>query len=174
MKRVMDPLLLLISAQVMAETKVEETRFVATEQATRFVINLTKSPSYKVFTLDNPPRVVIDLQDTSLTSGLPKVRWKNNPVRRIRSGVRHDHDLRLVLDMKNMVRVKSYITTPSGNHGFRLIIELQQPSAVSTNAHATALSTKPAHAPTSAIPPIDVLAGWMDGRDAPVYGQEGL
>ena len=162
MKRVMAPLLLLISAQVMAETKVDETRFVVTDQATRFVINLTKSPNYKVFTLDNPPRVVIDLQDTSLTSALPKVRWKNNPVQRIRSGVRHNHDLRLVLDMKNKVMVKSYITTPSGNHGFRLIIEVQQPPAVSTTVHATALSTKPAHAPTSAIPSVEVLAGWME------------
>lgn len=168
MKRMAAPLLLLVSTQVTAEVKIEETRFIATPQSTRFVINLSSPPAYKVFTLKNPPRVVIDINDTRLISALPKVNRDGNPVQAVRSGVRHGHDLRVVLEMKDEVAAKSFIMPPSGNQGYRLVIELEQqgaapapaPQAV-VAAHAPSLPAAAAAGVLSA-PAAETLAKWME------------
>ncbi len=166
MKRMAAPLLLLISSQVMAEVKVEKTRFIADPHSTRFIINLTKSPSYKVFTLNNPPRVVIDINDTRLTSALPKIKSDANPVQAVRSGIRHGHDLRVVLEVKDEVTAKNYIMPPSGNQGYRLVIELEQPGSVSPQQSAVAANPPVPAAASAALalpmPSAESLAAWME------------
>jgi len=160
MKRLATPLLLLLSTQVMAEVKVEKARLIAANQATRLVINLTSSPSYKVFTLTNPPRLVIDLKDTRLTSALPKVKSAASPVQRVRSGIRHSHDLRVVLDVKDGVTAKNFILPPSGTQGYRLVIELQQRVLVPHPVQRTMVAT--ASAGGMPTPSAKTLAKWME------------
>lgn len=166
MIRMVAPLLLLISTQVIAEVQVEESRFIADPSSTRFIINLTKSPSYKVFTLNNPPRVVIDLNDTRLTSSLPRIIPDDNPVQAVRSGIRHEHDLRLVLEIKDKVTAKSYILPPSGNQGYRLVIELAQQGG--TAPQPGAIAAKPSVPPEASaalalsLPTTESLAAWME------------
>ena len=135
-------LILLISTQAMAEVKIEETRLVSEAQSMRFIINLTQSPNYTVFSLNNPRRIVIDLSDTRLSSALPKVKDPNNPVIGIRSAVRHDHDLRVVLEVKDDVTSKNYILPPASKLGYRLVIELSEPTTVApTTPSAPTLPT---------------------------------
>ncbi|MEJ2573916.1 MAG: AMIN domain-containing protein [Gammaproteobacteria bacterium] len=156
-------LLLLISMQAMAEVKIEETSFTTEAQSARFIINLTKSTKYKIFRLSKPPRVVIDLGDTRLTSALPNIHSSRSPVLAIRSGIRHDHDLRVVLDVKDKVTFKSRILRPAGNHGYRLVIDLVQ-KGTTPRPHTRTVANVPAvPSPTTLpMPARETLAKWME------------
>lgn len=168
MKRMVAPVLLLISAQAMADVKVVETKLISTAQSTRFIINLTSSPTYKVFTLTDPPRVVVDLNDTRLTSTLTKVNPVDNPVQAVRSGIRNGHNLRVVLDVKDGVTAKNFIMPPSGGQGYRLVIDLEQQGAVSVPQQQTVMIAEPPEPPppsapsTMSAPSADTLAKWME------------
>ena len=126
MKKIVALLLVMIAMPVLAAVKVSEVRYTVAPDTSRLVLDLSSSPSYKVFTLPNPARVVIDLDNARLLSSLPNVNLSGSPVQAVRSGVRHGRDLRLVLDVSGKVTTKSFVLQPaSGNQGYRLVVDLQ-------------------------------------------------
>jgi AMIN domain len=158
MKRIIALILSLVSAQTMAEVKVDGVQYTAAAQSSRLVLSFTGLPSYKVFTLENPPRIVIDLSDARLTSTLPKVNPRNGLARGLRSGIRHSHDLRMVLEVNENVTAGSTILQPSNNRGYRLVIDLVLPGAAPPAAHETALAATD----TPPAPNAEVFAQLME------------
>ena len=130
MKRMVALLLLLVSMRGMAAVKVEEARFAAAPETSRLILNLSGSPAYKVFTLPNPLRVVIDISDARLTTSFANMNFSGSPVQAARSGIRNGRDLRIVLDVNAKVAAKGAVLQPSDNQGYRLVVELEQPRAV--------------------------------------------
>lgn len=142
MKKIVALLFVLVSVPGLAAVKVNEVHYTVAPETSRLVLSLSSSPSYKVFTLPKPARVVIDLDDARLVSALPNVHIYGSPVQAVRSGVRHGRDLRLVLDVNDKVVTKSFILQPSTkDQGFRLVVDLQ---------HAAAVSAKPTPASQAA------------------------
>jgi N-acetylmuramoyl-L-alanine amidase len=86
-----------------------------------------------LFTLDNPRRIVIDLKRTRESSALVVGKQITNLMRGIRSAKRGSDTLRVVLDLKNSVRPRSFFLKPDGKSGHRLVVDL----------HATNLSPTP-------------------------------
>lgn len=149
----------------MAEVKVEEVKFTAESQTSRLVLRLTGSPAYKLFTLTDPPRVIIDLSDARLAASLPDVRSGGSPIQAVRSGTRNGHDLRVVLDVDGEVATKSFLLQPSGKQGYRLVIELTRPSAGARKIISAAnVTSVPAPAPAANVsaPSIESLTEWME------------
>jgi N-acetylmuramoyl-L-alanine amidase len=91
---------------------------------TRFVVDVEAPVGHRVFALDDPNRLVIDLIDARLQGDLPEADRDDRVVASLRSGVREGDDLRIVLDLKQRVRAKSFNLGPSGSHGHRLVIDL--------------------------------------------------
>jgi len=130
MKKIVALLLVMISMPVVASVKVSEVRYTVAPDTSRLVLDLSSSPSYKVFTLPNPTRVVIDLDNARLRSALPNVNLSGSPVQAVRSGIRHGRDLRLVLDVSGKVAIKSFVLQPaSSNQAYRLVVDLQDGAA---------------------------------------------
>jgi len=100
---------------------------------TRVVFDLSTGTEHNLFTLDNPRRIVIDLKRTRESSALVVVKQKTSLMRGIRSAKRGSDTLRVVLDLKNSVRPRSFFLKPDGKSGHRLVIDL----------HATNLSPTP-------------------------------
>ena len=126
MKKIVALILVLIAMPVLASVKVNEVRYTVAPDTSRLVLDLSSSPSYKVFTLPNPTRVVIDLDNARLRSALPNVNLSGSLVRAVRSGIRRGRDLRLVLDVSGKVATKSFVLQPaSGNQGYRLVVDIQ-------------------------------------------------
>jgi N-acetylmuramoyl-L-alanine amidase len=100
---------------------------------TRVVFDLSTGTEHKLFTLDNPRRIVIDLKRTRESAALVVGKHNTSLMRGIRSGKRGSDTLRVVLDLKNSVRPRSFFLKPDGNSGHRLVIDL----------HATNLSPTP-------------------------------
>ena len=119
-------LLLLLSTAVYAGSTVENVRIWSENDKTRVVLDLSRSVDHSIFTLRDPSRLVIDLKDSRLGrafAGMPKGAGR---VREIRSGVRADGQLRVVLDLSTAVRSRTFTAGPNATYGDRLVIDLQR------------------------------------------------
>lgn len=112
----------LLSQNVFASTEVKGLRVWTSPDNTKAVIDLSDQVDYKLFQLQNPPRVVVDLSNTTLNK---KLKLKNNPViRKIRNGKKGNHTLRLVFDLSSDKKARSFLLKPAQKYGHRLVIQL--------------------------------------------------
>ncbi len=107
------------------QTVVTDLRVGENEKTTRFVLDLSDRVEFRVFTLADPYRVVIDL---------PAVGWRL-PVRplpegrgllaKLRYGLFKPGTSRVVLDMNGPAAVdKAFLLVPLGAHPYRLVLDL--------------------------------------------------
>ncbi len=119
-------LLLLLSTTVFAGSTVENVRIWSENDKTRVVLDLSRSVDHSVFTLRNPSRLVIDLNQSRLGKGFAGMPKGTGHVRGIRSGLSADGQLRVVLDLNTAVRSRTFTAGPNATYGDRLVIDLQR------------------------------------------------
>ena len=102
------PLLLLLTAAAQSATTVEDIRIWAENGKTRVVLDLSRPANHSIFTLRGPDRLVVDLQDGRLAESLLKLPVGVGSVTAIRTGVRSNGQLRVVLDLNEDVRSRSF------------------------------------------------------------------
>ena len=91
---------------------------------TRLVFDLSAPVEHSLFTLSNPNRIVIDLKNTKVKGTLPSAAYNETRLKGIRYAKRGDGGLRVVLDLKNTVKPKSFVLKPHGSFGNRLVVDL--------------------------------------------------
>jgi len=124
-------LLLLLTSAVLAESTVENVRIWSENSKTRVVLDLSRSVRHNIFTLRGPDRLVIDLKDSRLAKSLINMPKGAGSVRSIRSAIRADGQLRVVLDLNTAVRSRTFTAGPNATYGDRLVIDLQQAGGLS-------------------------------------------
>ncbi len=118
---------LVFTLSALATTKVKGLRVWTSPEDTKAVIDLSEQVDYKLFQLENPPRVVVDIENTKITK---KFNLKNNSViRKIRHGKKGKTTLRLVFDLTSQQNAKSFLLKPAKQYGHRLVIQLSKPKA---------------------------------------------
>ncbi len=105
-----------------AAVVVEGVRASEDGERTRIVFDLSAGSEHQVFTLTDPVRVVIDLPNARLNA---EMLGSLGVLRGMRSGTRGERGLRIVLDLSEAVRVRSFAVGPAGGHGHRLVVDLQ-------------------------------------------------
>lgn len=120
---------------------VKEVRLSNQPDGTRVVLELTETAKQKIFTLENPARVVIDLPATSLLGKLPT---GAGVIKSLRAAKRDNGDLRIVLDVSKAVEPRSSWLAADNVSGPRLVLEL--PSGVAMSPPTSALVSVPAPA----------------------------
>ena len=103
---------------------IDEVRMWRAPDHTRLVFDLSEEVSYNLFTLDNPHRVVVDIQNSILLGDLSELEFVSSPIENMRSGSRNDNDLRIVLDLNKQIEVSSFTLQPSSELGNRLVVDL--------------------------------------------------
>lgn len=93
-------------------------------EKTRAVLDLDARAEYQVFTLDNPPRVVVDVQQAQLGTALNLVEEYSGVIDNVRHGQPSADTLRIVLDLQKNSTVKSFMLDPTSEYGHRLVIDL--------------------------------------------------
>ncbi len=146
-------LLLLVSAASQAATQVEEVRLAAASDTTRVVFHLSASSTYKLFSLPNPNRVVIDITDARFATSLAGVDFTGSAVKALRTGPRDGGVLRIVLEVNGKPKPKSFILQPSDGQGYRLVVDLELPSGVNLAQAAPSPLPVPAVVPVSGAEP---------------------
>ncbi len=118
-------LLCTISFSIYAQTNVESLRLWRAPDHTRIVFDLSKPVVHSIFTLENPHRLVVDLDNTQLNEALiSKLDKKNTPIQNIRIGSPDLKTTRIVLDVDAGVTSKSFTLQPNENYPNRLVIDL--------------------------------------------------
>ena len=113
-----------------AATTVENVRIWSENDKTRVVLDLSSSVRHKIFTLRGPDRIVIDLENSRLAGSLKQLPPGAGAVSGIRSAVQDGGQLRVVLDLQQSVRSRSFEAGPNGQYGDRLVIDLQGTGAL--------------------------------------------
>jgi len=108
---------------------VEGARLWHAPDSSRLVLDLDKGVEHKVFGLSSPERLVIDISDARLVGSLDGLPTDTGPVKNIRSGMRANKDLRIVLDLRSKVNPKSFPLLPNDQYGHRLVIDLETESS---------------------------------------------
>lgn len=93
---------------------------------TRLVFDLDRTAEHAIFTLKNPYRIVLDLDNASLTANLDELDLTETGIRQIRSAERNGSDLRIVLDMSENMSPKSFALPPNEQYGHRLVVDLER------------------------------------------------
>lgn len=116
--------LLALSLSVSGASRVENVRIHQSPDKTRVVLDLESPVEHRLFSLENPERLVLDIDAAMLSTRLEEVDLKGSPVRSIRSSARGENDLRVVFDLTEKVRPRSFVLKPVMQYGDRLVIDL--------------------------------------------------
>lgn len=120
-------LLALFSMSATAGTTVENIRIWAEGGKTRVVLDLSRPSQHSIFTLRNPDRLVVDLEKGRLASTLAAdMPGSTGAVKGVRSAIKANGTLRVVLDLNEDVRSRSFTAGPNSTYGDRLVIDLQR------------------------------------------------
>lgn len=135
-------LLCVVMPGVATAAVVEGLRMWASSESTRLVFDISEPVDHKVFMLQGPDRLVIDLLNTRQGMPTPNLDLGNSQISGLRSAARNAVDLRMVLDLKGKVRPKSFLLKPTEQYGHRLVIDLEgEVSAPAKTVARSSLST---------------------------------
>ena len=118
------------ASPVCAEEKIRisSARIWPSEEYTRLTLESASAIRYTLTTVKNPDRVVVDLEDVSLTPELKKLIDKIDPadphIHAVRFGRFKPDILRLVLDLKTEVEPQAFVIQPVGTYGHRLVLDI--------------------------------------------------
>ncbi|MEY6432638.1 N-acetylmuramoyl-L-alanine amidase [Thioalkalicoccus limnaeus] len=130
MFKVIGLLLLFVSLPACSQqVEVESARVWTAPDHTRLIIDVAGPVSHQIRPLIDPDRLLIDIAGVTLPSKLPKVDAADPLIVRLRGGSPDGRNLRLVLDLKQPVRVKSTLAPPNERYGYRLVVDLQPKEA---------------------------------------------
>jgi len=117
-------------------------RLWAAPDRTRVVFDTSGPISHKLFTLKHPDRLVIDVPAAQVPANLEV---SGGLVKGIRAARNKPDTLRVVLDLKQAARPRSFNLTPNGQYGHRLVIDLYADASDEAPADTAATGTpKPA------------------------------
>lgn len=110
-----------VSASQAAEIKA--LRVWAGPEYTRAVFDVSGPLDYRVFDLSDPDRLVLDIKTSTFAPGYEAAEAKGL-LKAVRSGKQGKQDLRVVFDLGEGVRPKSFLLPPAEKFGYRLVLDL--------------------------------------------------
>jgi N-acetylmuramoyl-L-alanine amidase len=120
-------LCLLLSESALS-AKIEELRLWRAPDHTRLVFDLSEPADHTLLELKNPDRLVIDIKKAEWGS-TPDLELDGTPIKGVRTAVRNDRDIRVVLDLKSQVKPRSFALKATDTKKDRLVIDLVDPAA---------------------------------------------
>jgi N-acetylmuramoyl-L-alanine amidase len=135
---------------------------------TRVVFDLTGDIEHGLFTLDDPPRVVIDLKNTRKSKAIEISDKTTNLMSGVRSASKGSGRLRVVIDLQGKVRPRSFALQPDGKSGYRLVVDLH-----ATNLGPTPIKTSEKERKKRKKQFVIALDPGHGGRDPGAIGKKG-
>jgi N-acetylmuramoyl-L-alanine amidase len=122
-RSVLGSLIFLLGSVAASASELRDLRVLEGVDSTRTVLDLDAESTYKVFTLANPDRLVIDIDNAHRAAALQIDPASKGFVKDVRTGP-HENGLRVVIDLNAPVSPKSFGLAPSEGFGYRLIFDL--------------------------------------------------
>ncbi len=156
-----------------------EARLAGDAKRTRLVVDLDRAPSFRAFTLANPPRVILDLPDVTFALKPEASQLRRGLVTAYRFGVFAPGKARMVLEVSGPVAIdKAFVLDAVDDQPARLVVDLVKvdPDAfarsIATEAEQrTALPTTPVETPQAGdTRPVIVIDPGHGGIDSGTSG----
>ncbi len=161
---------------VSAANTINDARYWPASDYSRLTLESAEPINYKVFTLANPTRLVIDLEDVNAAPAILDLTNKigtNDPwITKLRAGLNRPGVFRLVLDLRGEVKPSLFTLKPVGNYGNRLVLDVYPTQPVTPKPADTTTNAAPADAKTDSKteaktePKIDIKI--VESKDAPI------
>jgi N-acetylmuramoyl-L-alanine amidase len=156
----------LAAAAVSRAADVSDVRTGVHSNQTRLVIELNAQVPYKIFTLANPYRVVIDFPELDWRIPTPKAARKNGLISNFRYGLFKNANSRLVVDVRAPVAIVGHrFIPPKGRYKHRFVVDLKKVSDAAFQRSERQVASKNWVEP--GVSPADV-AGRDGKRTAPL------
>ncbi|CAM3602849.1 N-acetylmuramoyl-L-alanine amidase [Halomonas lysinitropha] len=119
--------LLWLASGLASAASVDNLRLWAAPDHARLVFDLSSPARANVFSLDNPRRLVIDLDDSQLNASVDRLDLEGSAISTLRTGVRDGDGLRVVLELEREVEPRHFSLAPNDQYGHRLVVDLEYP-----------------------------------------------
>ncbi len=139
----------------------------SSQEPTHLAFDLSAPCRHRYFSLSNPHRLVIDLENTRLNQVLNQP--NDHPLfANLRTGIRNGQDLRIVIELKGSAQGKSLLVEK--NNGAELQFDLKLKAALpqKVDRHADLVATssvKAVETPVTPVRPVALKAPKTKGRD---------
>ncbi len=114
------------------QINVNSLRYTTNPNQNQIAFEVTSSPQHRVFVMDNPSRLVIDIKNAQLGHSLNQPSAAHPLFTRVRSGIKNDTDLRVVFDLKTPISLKKLTLNSDNSDDHRLVIDLLDKDSVAT------------------------------------------
>ncbi len=94
----------------------------------QLVFNISAATPRNIFFLDNPNRLVIDFENAKLTQALKQPPVSHPFFKRIRSGIRNQQDLRVVVDLNQNLNQRNFIVAPNKKNSYKMVVDVFTPT----------------------------------------------
>ena len=119
---------LLWTSAACAEIAIDSARIWPAQDYTRLTLESKQAIRYNLFTIKNPERLVVDLEDIEINTTLNELAGKignDDPyIKSVRVGRFKPGVVRLVLDLKAEVKPQLFSLKPVGEYGHRLVLDV--------------------------------------------------
>jgi N-acetylmuramoyl-L-alanine amidase len=160
-------ILALLPGLAQADMSLTAARLWPSPDYTRLTLEAKEPIPFKFFILQNPDRLVLDLEGVGIDAhlhGLPGlVQADDAYVKAVRTGANRPGVTRVVLELKVPVRSSIFTIKPLGDYGYRLVVDLYPESASGSTAPVQA-KPEPV-APDQPKGPADKPAATPPGKD---------
>lgn len=136
----------LLGSYAQAATNIQSLRLWHAPDHSRIVFDLSEPAQYRIFTLDNPRRLVVDFQTIGKFADPPAV--TDNPrIIGIRNGQLNESTYRYVIEVKRALTPNSFQLAPNNVYGHRLVVDLFDSKLALANADNNSVVNPPAAQP---------------------------
>lgn len=111
------------------QIRVGSVRYASGASQSKIIFEVTSSPKHRVFVLDNPSRLVIDVKNAQAARGLGQPSASHPMFAHVRAAAKDESDLRIVIDLKQSVTAKSHKLASNNSDDRHLIIDLLDKNA---------------------------------------------
>ena len=127
-KQLLTTLFIWIAATTAAQaaTEFEGVRLWAAPDHTRVVFDTSAPATHEIFSLANPNRLVIDVPSAKVGDSLVTDKAVGGLVKGVRTAINKPGVLRIVLDLKQPVKPRSFKLSPNDRYGHRLVLDLYE------------------------------------------------
>jgi N-acetylmuramoyl-L-alanine amidase len=126
-------------------------RLWAAPDHTRVVFDTSSSVTHKIFSLQNPDRLVIDVSSARVATSMKAAQTSGGLVKGVRTAHKDKDTLRIVLDLTQGAKPKAFSLKPNKQYGHRLVIDLYELDQGGNLADSSTVST-PASKPDNPAP----------------------
>ena len=127
--------------------QIKDLRLWHSPEKTRVVFDVSAHITYRMFSLDKPLRLVVDIENVEYSKTAPQLDAKNQHISVIRSGQNRKDVVRFVFELKKPLQARDFVLSPNELYGHRLVIDLLEQTAPTENIPKITLQKQDATQP---------------------------